>query len=133
MGPAFSKLMTKQTNKSSALEPLVSQFTIEDMEFDATVISSGTDSNPVVSNIEPQVASEPAITPNPVPDPIEEVVKVEEEKEVVKIEEKEVVKVEVEVVEVEEKEVVKVEEVVEDKPVKKDKKEKRKKLRKDSL
>ena len=67
MGPAFSKLMTKQSNVSSAPENVIPQFTVEDMEFDATVISSESNSKPDVSILDPQVAPEPDLVPNPEP------------------------------------------------------------------
>ena len=128
MGPAFSKLMTKQSNITSAPENIMQQYTIEDMEFDATVISSETETKPDlktdVSVVDPEVASEPVAAENP-----EYLVK-EVEEHASKVEEKVIEEVPVEEVPVEK---VIDEVVIEDKKEKKEKREKRKKLRKDSL
>lgn len=124
MGPAFSKLITKKSNTSSTLEPVVPQFTIEDMEFDATVISSETDIEPV---IKPDLQSD--LQPDLQPDVLPPVAPVQESVSVpIALLPEPVLE---QLNQVEEEPIIK--EKPEDKTGKKDKKEKRKKLRKDSL
>lgn len=72
MGPTFSKLMTKQTNTSSTPETLIPQFTVEDMEFDATVISSETKETELKTDILPlaiEQVTEPAVEDKSAPVP----------------------------------------------------------------
>ena len=131
MGLAFSKLIPKKNKELSTLEPLVPEFTIEDMEFEATVISKGIEPNPDIANIDQPVAPEPVLIPNQ--KPIEASSAATEEPVAVSVAAEEPVASE-ELVASEEPVVASVvaEEPV-DKREKKDKKEKRKKLRKESL
>ena len=136
MGPAFSKLMTRQNNTSSTPDTNIPQYTVEDMEFEATVISTDlqtdvlpketdvlpketdvlpkeTDSKTDVLPTQDSNATEPELATEPEP-VIESPLQTETQIEDPESEEP-------------------VEQIIEDKPGKKDKKEKRKKLRKNSL
>ena len=128
MGPAFSKLIPKKNKESSTLDPLMPQFTVEDMEFEATVISTepetktdGSDVKTDVLPIQDSIATEPESLAT-----VEHISESLQEPVIESILQSETLISEP----VSEEHV---EHVIEDKPGKKDKKEKRKKLRKESL
>ncbi len=131
MGPAFSKLIPKKNKEVLLPENVMPQFTIEDMEFDATVISPDqkTDVLTDVSEIKTDVLTE---VPEIKTDVLTEVPEIKTD---VPIEPSESINPnsESEMIEqIQIPELVK-EEPVEDRKERKEKKEKRKKLRKESL